>query len=360
MPKNDDIRNVHPGESQIETTVKDTVCNYSKFLQAEDRCHRLVGYKNSVSRAHMLKMSRCYNLYAEMLNGTYRCEFGDEFAIYEPRYRIVTTTRYRDRIPQTSFILNFYYPYIVPQLIDNNFACLKNRGVDDARNTMVKLLREAEETDVCLKVDIHDYFGSIEHTILFEEMYPYIQDEWGMWFYKDVVNSNGKQKGIGLGSEINQLSATTLTNRIDHAILQFTTKYERYMDDFIVIGSRQICENVLYYIKEELAKLHLEVSPKKTYIQSVMKPIKFLGFTFLKHPTGKITMRRMTGKLNNEKRKLRRMKRANVPFNKVIEHRDCIRSLMKKGVRSGVIKYDRYFNNLFKEELDNVRKNSEG
>lgn len=56
-------------------------------------------------------------------------------------------------------------------------------------------------------------------------------------------------------------------------------------------------------------------------------------------------------KLNNEKRKLRRMKESKVAFEQVFEHYRCVRAAMKKGNRSGVVKLDRYFNRLFRKEL---------
>ena len=71
----------------------------------------------------------------------------------------------------------------------------------------------------------------------------------------------------------------------------------------------------------------------------------------MKHPNGKITMKRIKSKLNNEKRKLRRMKKSKVAFNEILKHYECVRATMKKGSRSGVVKLDKYFDNLFREEL---------
>ena len=100
-------------------------------------------------------------------------------------------------------------------------------------------------------------------------------------------------------------------------------------------------------IEKITSSLGLTLSKKKTYIQPLKQPVKFLGFTFLLHDTGKVTMKRCKDKLNNEKRKLRRMKKKNIPFDKIMEHYTCVRAVMKKGSRSGVVKLDRYFNDLF-------------
>ena len=67
-------------------------------------------------------------------------------------------------------------------------------------------------------------------------------------------------------------------------------------------------------------------------------------------------MKRIQSRARNEKRRLKRMKDAKVPIEKVLQHTTCVRSTLRKGSRSGVVKYDRYVNTLFKEELDEYRK----
>lgn len=46
------------------------------------------------------------------------------------------------------------------------------------------------------------------------------------------------------------------------------------------------------------------------------------------------------------------MKKSKVAFQQVLEHYECVRAAMKKGSRSGVVKLDRYFNKLFRKELE--------
>lgn len=119
------VRNSHPAERQTETISKYDVCNLSALMSAEERCHRGVGYKNSVSRYHMLALSKNYDTLQELINGKYKTQKGDNFEIFEPKHRTVTSTKYKDRIPQTSFVLNYIYPKVISKLIDNNFHVLK-------------------------------------------------------------------------------------------------------------------------------------------------------------------------------------------------------------------------------------------
>lgn len=347
------VRNSHPAERQTETISKYDVCNLSALMSAEERCHRGVGYKNSVSRYHMLALSKNYDTLQELINGKYKTQKGDSFEIFEPKHRTVTSTKYKDRIPQTSFVLNYIYPKVISKLIDNNFSCIKDRGVDAAREEFKRILRLHTPNDYVLKADLKGYFESINHQKLFDVMSEYINDIWAMEYYQDVINSNEQEIGITLGSEINQLSAVAFLNKLDHMLDD--GDYERYMDDFVYVGTKNECEEVLKIIEKITSSLGLTLSKKKTYIQPLKQPVKFLGFTFLLHDTGKVTMKRCKDKLNNEKRKLRRMKKKNIPFDKIMEHYTCVRAVMKKGSRSGVVKLDRYFNNLFAEEIGHMK-----
>ena len=149
-----------------------------------------------------------------MINGKYKTQKGDSFEIFEPKHRTVTSTKYKDRIPQTSFVLNYIYPKVISKLIDNNFSCIKDRGVDAAREEFKRILHLHTPNDYVLKADLKGYFESINHQKLFDVMSEYINDIWAMEYYQDVINSNEQEIGITLGSEINQLSAVAFLNKL--------------------------------------------------------------------------------------------------------------------------------------------------
>lgn len=334
---------------QIRAAVRDTVCASTSMYEANRRNKREIGYKNSVSRYNSLVLSKNYKLGIECANQEYTTGVGGQMAVTYPKYRVVRTTYYRDRIPQTSFILNYFYPKIIPKLYQNSHACVKGRGVDAARNYLKEMLRNASPDDYVLKTDISNYFGSINHDLLIGEMFGYIRDEWARWYYENVIRANSGDIGIGLGSEIHQLSAVLFLNHLDLAVSAFNTSYERYMDDFVFIGKKYECEGVLVTIEQCLKDKFLTISPKKTFIQKIDKPIKFLGFSFLRHPTGKVTMKRLTNKLNDEKRRLLKMKKNGVPLENVKTHYNSVRAMMKHGCRSDLMQLDKFVRSLWPE-----------
>lgn len=349
MPELNNKRSPCPVERQNEATVRDTVCALTSLYEANRRCKREIGYKNSVSRFNSLILSKGYKLGIECANREYETGKGGKMEVTYPKHRVVQTTFYRDRLPQTSFILNFFYPEIVPKLSQNSHACVKGRGVDAARNQFKEMLRNASPDAYCLKTDISNYFGSIDHFTLIREMFFYIHDAWAKWFYANVIMANEGFVGIGLGSEIHQLSAVVFLNHLDQIVSFYNDNYERYMDDFVFVGTKHECEIVASFIESYLKRLKLKISKKKTFIQPITKPVKFLGFSFLRHSTGKVTMKRLKCRLNDERRRLKKMKQNNIPLDRVKEHYNSVRALMRHGNRSDLMQLDRYVRSLWPE-----------
>ena len=352
MPNDCEKRNEHPACGQKKATdsldpARESVCGLNALLKAEERAHRGVGYKNSVSRFHMLALSRCAELSNELSNGEYRPAKGERHEVWEPKYRVVSSSKYLDRVPQASFSVNYFYKKIVPHLIENNYACIKGRGVDLAREKLKEILRSASEDDWCLKADMKNYLASIRHEALYGELGEYIADPWAMEYFRQTVENATAPDGLDLGSEIYQLSATSFLNRLDHMLDD--GKYIRFQDDLLYVGAKPDCVRALRIIREEAARLGLVLAEKKTYMQPVRNPIRFLGFTFWRHETGRVTLKRLPEKLRHERRKLRRMRNKGIPADRVRTHYMSVRAGLRKGSRSDLYKMDRYAKALFGE-----------
>lgn len=347
MPNNKDERNAHPVDRQTKATDITSVCGLNALLEGEARAHRRVGYKNSVSRFHMLAMSKCNDLKNSLLDGTYRPERGEKHEVFEPKYRLTVSSKYVDRVAQASFVVKYFYPHVVPNLIDNNFACIKGRGVDLAREAFKDMLQQADIDDWCVCADMTNYFGSIQHDKLYDKVGKYITDDWAMWFYRVTVENSSFPIGLDLGSEVYQLSATAFPNQLDHSLDNGT--YLRYQDDLRVVGTKSQCKEYMQAIRDGAKELWLTISEKKTYAQPIRRPIKFLGFSYLKHPSGKVTMKRLPDKLRKEKRKLKRMVAKGVPLERVQDHWRGARECIRKGSRSDLYKMDKFYGGLIND-----------
>lgn len=364
MQETDNERNSHlvceSGRKQAtETPEWESVCSLTSLIKAEKRCHRRVGYKNSVAKFNLLALSKCYEIRRDLLSGQYKTQLGATFKVYYPKYREVRSTKYRDRIPQTSFVLNYYYPKIITSLDPNNCACIKGRGVDMARDIFLNELRKREQTDYCLKADIKSFFASIDHKALLEYMRQnFIQDDDCFRLYSDIINVNSKPVGIDLGSEVDQLSATTFLHPIDQAFAGMA--YIRYADDIVFFGTKDECIQLRDNLKDRLAEQKLTLSDAKTYIQPIARPISFLGFTYLRHQTGRVTLKRKKNRAKDERRRLRKMAKKKVPIERVNMHLNSVRDLMTRGSRADLYRFDNLVKLLFTEERKNDCNNTPG
>ena len=343
-------RNPHPVRDSEQKQATDTplwesVCRFTNLVKAERRCHRRVGYKNSVAKFNLKVLSKCIEIKHDLEKGTYHTQLGAMFKVTYPKYREVRSTKYRDRIPQTSFVQNVYYPTIIPMLDEGNCACIKGKGVDFARRSFLEALRTCRQTDYVLKADIKSFFGSIDHKTLFDFMRSNcLQDERCFRLYKDIINCNGKDVGIDLGSEVDQLSATTFLHPVD--LLFKGRKYVRYADDIVVFGTKEECIQARNELQCALEKLRLNLSMKKTYIQPIARPISFLGFTYLRHPSGRVTLKRKRDRLKSEIRRLRKMHKKGIPLDRIAAHLNSVRDLMKRGSRADLYRFDQFLKSL--------------
>ena len=93
--------------------------------------------------------------------------------------------------------------------------------------------------------------------------------------------------GLGLGSQVSQIAAIALPNRIDHYIkgVLGMKHYERYMDDGLIIHrSKAKLRECLAALRRLCAEHGITLNEKKTQIVKLTR-----GFTFLQGalPLGK-------------------------------------------------------------------------
>lgn len=336
---------IQPDELRRTQAAAPAACRITSLISAGHRTHRKVGHKNSVSRYHLDLYARCWRLSQDLKSRSYKPVPGELHEVWEPKYRMTVSAKYCDRVPQSAFITNVFYPEVVSRLSEANCACIKGRGSDYARNCFKTILRNADPGDWCVKADMRNYFGTIDHQILIDSVGQLLTDDWSRWFYETTIANARNPVGIDLGSEVYQLSAAAYMDRIDRRLDD--GHYLRYQDDLVYVGPKDRCKEVLEIIREEAALLRLELHPRKTYIQPIRQPVSFLGFTFLRHPTGRVTLKRRRDKLARERRKLKRMKDAGIPLDRIAEHYQAARAAISKGARSDLYAMDQFYKSLF-------------
>ena len=172
----------------------------------------------------------------------------------------------------------------------NLYSFRANQGVKRAMH----FLRGCRDLDskYVYKVDVHDYFNSVDTSLLMPMLEDALQDDRELFiFLRDILEddkvllSDGtpvhESKGIMAGVPISSFLANLYLSQMDWDFYNSGMMYARYSDDIIVFcDSEQERDEVARRINDYLAKMHLEVNPKKVALANPHEKWEFLGISY--------------------------------------------------------------------------------
>lgn len=202
----------------------------------------------------------------------------------EVKRRKIDEPSYRDRILHNA-IVEYARPCFEPKFIFDSYAVTPGKGQHKAVFRVQEFIRRAAKNGAVyvLQCDIHHYYESINHQILFEEIKRTIRDKKLLTIWHRILDGYHSSPGVGLpiGAVTSQLSANIYLNSFDHFIKDELgwDLYVRYMDDFILISnSKQELWDMLEKIQQFLAsRLRLTLNPK-TKIYKSTQGVDFAGY----------------------------------------------------------------------------------
>jgi RNA-directed DNA polymerase len=153
----------------------------------------------------------------------------------------------------------------------------------------------AGKTDV-IDLDLRSYFDTVRHHIVLEKVARRVDDDEVMRLLKRILRSSGK-RGVPQGGVISPLLSNIYLNEVDRMLERAkevtrygrwtAIEYVRFADDLVVLVDahprhqwlRKAAEK---RIREELAKLQVEVNEEKSRVVDLAKggSFGFLGFEF--------------------------------------------------------------------------------
>lgn len=345
--------------------VKDKVCSFKSHYEAMGKCRKGVMWKDSVARYSNNGLVNTLKITNSIKNETYEVEQGNKHIIYEPKRRVVVSTKFKDRVFQRSLCDNYLYHEISKSFIYDNGACQNGKGTNFAMNRLnchlQRFYRKHGSNGYVLKCDIKNYFGSTPHTTVKSAVRKNTKDDWAFNHVEKIIDSFNESDnpgiGLGLGSQVTQLVQLAVLDRLDHYIKEeLKIKYYiRYMDDFILIHhDKEYLKECLVNIKVKIEDLGLRLNTKKTQILQLKQGIKFLGFRFILTETGKVIRLLNKENIKDEKRKLKKLvelvREGKITRDKVD---DCYKSWKAHANKGNsyklLIRMDKYYNNLWKE-----------
>lgn len=261
----------------------DTIFTYNNLYKAYEKCTLGVKWKWSTQNYMVNACIRIARLHKKILSNTYKSPSAREFYISERgKRRKITALGFEDRVVNKCLCDNYLNPLLSKSLIYDSGATLKGKGLSFTKNRVIchlqRFYRKYGNNGYVLKLDLKHYFESIDHEILFQKLSKKVKDEQVLNLIKQLVNTN--EIGLGLGSQVSQISAMFYLNELDHFIKEKLRckYYGRYMDDMYILDNDYYkLLKIKHIIQEYVKKDKLELNVNKSNIYSLKN-----GFVFCK------------------------------------------------------------------------------
>ena len=251
-----------------------------------------------------------FALQAELKAGTYRPGRSICFVVTRPKPREVWAAEFRDRIVH-HLLHNRIAPRFYAAFIADTCACIPGRGTLYAASRLEAKVRSLTQNwsrpAYYLKIDLANFFVTIDKPILRELLAARISEPWWLWLtdlvlfhdprpgvelhsrpdliarippYKRLL-SQPPHLGLPIGNLSSQFFANVYIDVLDqHAKHRLQARhYVRYVDDIVILHqSAQWLNDTLAAITAFLpARLHVRLNPAKTILQPIDRGIDFAG-----------------------------------------------------------------------------------
>jgi len=253
-----------------------------------------------------------YNLLAlqeELTNKSYQPGAYHSFFIHEPKRRLISAAPFRDRVVHHA-LCNVIEPIFDRTFVADSYANRAGKGTHRALDRCQQVSRRFRYV---LQYDIRQFFPSIDHAILCQQLARKIQDEDVLWLIDQILASGrgvlseqysmvwfpgddlfavNRPRGLPIGNLTSQFWANCYLNSFDHFIKrELKCKgYVRYVDDFLLFADDKRTLHAWHAaLRDRLAKLRLTIHPR-AQPRPVSEGIPFLGFVV--YPTHRRVKRR--------------------------------------------------------------------
>lgn len=390
----------------MESEDLEKVYNANSLIRAFKQCKKGTAWKESVQTYEANLLLNTYHKQQEIATLTHKQKPPREFDKRERgKVRHIKAISVADRVVQRSVCDNLLLPKLRPLLMYDNGASMKGKGVDFTRRRLVAHLEKyyrkyGTNKGYILLIDFSKYFDNILHEALLRDIKPYFDepsfklietliesfkidvsfmsdDEYAECLnsifnsleYENIDKSllTGEKfmrKSMGIGSQISQIAGVFYPHRIDNycKIIKRIKFYARYADDsYAASDSKEFLINLLDEIEEIGKPYGIYINKKKTCILPLSN-FHFLKMNYSLLPNGKVKVRSTNETFRRERRKLKKhykkILEGTMPFKDILEGYKSWRGNVEKfGNHYRIQKIDNYFNELFKEIINNEKGN---
>ena len=199
-----------------------------------------------------------------------------EFVILDPKRRTIQAPCFRDRVMHHA-ILAVAGPVFEKGATERSYACRKGKGQDAA---LARLRKWMGRRDWFLKIDVRKFYDSVDHEFLKRMLARRFRERHLLRLFDRLLESykTGEGKGLPIGALTSQFLGNFYLDGVDHGLLQSGWRHVRYMDDFVVLGTRDELLLAREWIAGRLSPLSLEVK-SPVILNRCWEGVPFLGFT---------------------------------------------------------------------------------
>lgn len=289
------------------------VFSYDHLLSAAMACCKGVRWKASTQVYEAALPLKVAALHDQLISSTWKSKGFNTFHIWERgKTRKIQAVHITERTVQKCLVHYGLRPLIMPRLIAHSYATLPGKGTEAALKQHKEHLRwwyARHRREGCIvTMDYHDYFASVSHSKL-KAIYARLpMDERLYRLTCYLIDCFDGDYGLGLGSEISQISSLLYINSVDHlAKDQLGIHcYGRYMDDAYLIADKRHAQDALDALTAESHRLGLTFNEKATQLRSLTQGWHYLKKRIQLTDTGRVVMRL---ERENIKRARQRIKR---------------------------------------------------
>ncbi len=160
------------------------------------------------------------------------------FKVYDPKERLICAASFPERVLHHA-IMNICEPIFERYAIFDNYACRTDKG---NRKAIARCQYFSRLFKWYLKLDIRQYFASIDHVKLLGILERLVKDRRLLDLFASILatyNSGTPGRGLPIGNLVSQHLANLYLGKLDHWIRETLkiTGYLRYMDDFVLFSN---------------------------------------------------------------------------------------------------------------------------
>lgn len=318
-----------------------SVITTQHFVDALVKCRKGVSWKGSVQIYTANAVTHIHCTRGQLIHGKLpELASIKRIVLYERgKKRIICPIIISDRMIQRVLCDYALVPRIKDTLIYDNGASMKGKGVDFTRKRLMHHLKGAIKdfgpNFYALTFDFKSFFDSIPHKTCLDVLKKIFSDRYiiGLTIgiiksyqrstIKNIRNKSVREKqmalldanmmhGITLGSQVSQIMALVVPNKLDHYIKDVAgvRHFIRYMDDGVIFSnSKDFLHRLYEQMKKICAELGLRFNDKKTKIVKVSNGFVFMKVRYHVTETGKIVRTLAKAGIVRMRRKLKKFRR---------------------------------------------------